>query len=278
MRIALCNEVIAPMPFPAQCEYAAKLGYDGLEVAPYTLSEEPQRLGSAQIAAARAAAEDAGIAVTGLHWLLVKPAGLSITARDSAVRKRTLDAMLALIDLCAELGGRYLVHGSPQQRRIEAGDTREVALARAKDLFGAAAERAAAAGVVYCIEPLAADATPLINTLEEAAALVQEIGNPALRSMLDCSAAGRSESQPLNALVERWVPSGMIAHVQVNDRNRRGPGQGEQRFAPLFAALLRNGYPGDVAVEPFDYVPDGPGAAARAVGYIRGILEALGQP
>ena len=29
MRIALCNEVIAPMPFPRQCEYAAKLGYDG---------------------------------------------------------------------------------------------------------------------------------------------------------------------------------------------------------------------------------------------------------
>ena len=107
MRIALCNEVIAPMPFPAQCEYAAKLGYDGLEVAPYTLSEEPQRMGAAQIAAARAAAEDAGIAVTGLHWLLVKPAGLSITSRDDGVRRRTVDAMLALIDLCAELGGRY---------------------------------------------------------------------------------------------------------------------------------------------------------------------------
>jgi sugar phosphate isomerase/epimerase len=278
MRIALCNEVIAPMPFPAQCEYAAKLGYDGLEVAPYTLSEEPQRMGAAQIAAARAAAEDAGIAVTGLHWLLVKPAGLSITSRDDAVRRRTVDAMLALIDLCAELGGRYLVHGSPQQRRIEAGDTRAGALARARACFEAAAEHAAKAGVVYCVEPLAADATPLINTLGEAAALVQEIGNPALRSMLDCSAAGRSESEPLAALVERWVPSGMIAHVQLNDRNRRGPGQGEQRFAPLFAALLRNGYTGDVAVEPFDYVPDGPGAAARAVGYVRGILEALEQP
>jgi len=275
MRIALCNEVIAPMPFPAQCEYAAKLGYDGLEVAPYTLSEEPQRMGAAQIAAARAAAEDAGIAVTGLHWLLVKPAGLSITSRDDAVRRRTVDAMLALIDLCAELGGRYLVHGSPQQRRIEAGDTRAGALARARACFEAAAEHAAKAGVVYCVEPLAADATPLINTLGEAAALVQEIGNPALRSMLDCSAAGRSESEPLAALVERWVPSAMIAHVQLNDRNRRGPGQGEQRFAPLFAALLRNGYTGDVAVEPFDYVPDGPGAAARAVGYVRGILEAL---
>jgi sugar phosphate isomerase/epimerase len=275
MRIALCNEVIAPMPFPAQCEYASKLGYDGLEIAPYTLSEEPQRMGAAQIAAARAAADDAGVAVTGLHWLLVRPAGLSISAKDEAVRKRTVDVMLSLIDLCAALGGRYLVHGSPQQRRVEAGETRAAAMARAQDCFASIAERAQNAGVIYCIEPLSSEQTPLINTLDEAARMVDEIGSGSVKSMLDCSSAGRMEKEPLNILVERWLPKGVIAHVQVNDRNRRGPGQGEQRFAPLFASLKKHGYRGDVAVEPFDYVPDGPGAAARAIGYIKGILEAI---
>ena len=275
MRIALCNEVIAPMPFPQQCEYAAKLGYDGLEIAPYTLSDEPHRLGSAQIAAARAAAEDAGVAVTGLHWLLIKPAGLSISSKDENVRKRTIDVMLALIDQCAELGGRYLVHGSPHQRRVDPGETRAAAMARARDSFASIAERAQKAGVVYCIEPLSSEQTPLINTLDEASRMVEEISSPAVRSMLDCSSAGRMEKEPLNALVDRWLPKGVIAHVQVNDRNRRGPGQGEQRFAPLFASLKKHGYRGDVAVEPFDYVPDGPGAAARAIGYIKGIMEAL---
>jgi D-psicose/D-tagatose/L-ribulose 3-epimerase len=272
MRIALCNEVIAPMPFPRQCEYAAKLGYDGLEIAPYTLSEDPHRMGAAQIAAARSAAQDCGIAVTGLHWLLVKPSGLSISSKDEAVRKKTVEVMRRLIDLCAELGGRYLVHGSPQQRRVEAGETRAAALSRAKECFAAVAERAQQAGVVYCVEPLSSEQTPLINTLEEAAQIVAEIASPALRTMLDCSSAGRMEKEPLG---DRWLPKGLIAHVQVNDRNRRGPGQGEQRFAPLFAALKRHGYAGDVAVEPFDYVPDGPGAAARAIGYVRGILEAI---
>jgi sugar phosphate isomerase/epimerase len=275
MRIALCNEVIAPMPFPQQCVYAAKLGYDGLEVAPYTLSDEPQKLGSAQLAAARAAAADAGIVITGLHWLLLKPSGLSISTRDDNTRKRTLDVMLALVDQCAELGGRYLVHGSPQQRRIDSGDTREAALERAQECFRKVAERAEKAGVVYCVEPLSADQTPLINTLEEAVAVVNAIGSRNLRTMLDCSSAGRMETAPLPSLVDAWLPNGMIAHVQVNDRNRRGPGQGEQRFAPLLRALVRHGYAGDIAVEPFDYVPDGPGAAARAIGYIRGILEAL---
>ena len=275
MRIALCNEVIAPMSFPEQCAYAAKLGYDGLEVAPYTLSEEPHRIGAAQLAAARAAAQDAGVAITGLHWLLVKPAGLSISSRDDAVRRRTLDVMLAFVDQCAELGGRYLVHGSPHQRRVDSGDTRAAALARAREMFAAVAERAAKAGVVYCVEPLSAEQTPLINTIEEAVALIREVGRPALKSMLDCSAAGRMEKESLAALAERWLPQGAIAHVQLNDRNRQGPGQGEQRFAPLLAALRRHGYGGDVAVEPFDYVPDGPAAAARAIGYVRGILEAL---
>ena len=275
MRIALCNEVIAPMPFPQQCVHAANLGYDGLEIAPYTLSEEPHRLGAAQLAATRSAAQDAGIAITGLHWLLLRPAGLSISTRDESVRQRTLDVILALVDQCAELGGRYLVHGSPHQRRIDPGDTRADALARARDMFALVAPRAAQAGVVYCIEPLSSEQTPLINTLEEAAAMVREIGSPALRTMLDCSAAGRMEKATLAELAERWLPQGLLAHVQLNDRNRRGPGQGEQRFAPLLAALRRHRYAGDLAVEPFDYVPDGPGAAARAIGYVRGILEAL---
>jgi sugar phosphate isomerase/epimerase len=263
------------MPYPQQCQYAAKLGYDGLEVAPYTLSEEPHRMGAARIAAARTAAEDAGVAVTGLHWLLIKPAGLSISSRDENVRQRTVDVMLSLVDLCAELGGKYLVHGSPQQRRVEAGESRAAAMARAQESFAAIAERAQKAGVVYCIEPLAAETTPLINTLDEAARMAAEIASPSVKTMLDCSAASRMEKEPLPALVERYVPRGMIAHVQVNDRNRRGPGQGEQRFAPLFASLKKHRYTGDVAVEPFDYVPDGPGAAARAIGYIRGVLEAL---
>ena len=275
MRIALCNEVIAPMPFARQCEYAKKLGYDGLEIAPYTLSEEPHRLGTAQLAAARSAAQDAGVEITGLHWLLVKPAGLSISSKDPATRNRTLEVMHALVDQCAELGGRYLVHGSPHQRRVEPGETRAAALARAQEAFAAVAEHAQKANVLYCIEPLSPEQTPLINSLEEAARMVEAIGSPHVRSMLDCSSAGRSEKEPLPVLVERWLPRGIIAHVQMNDRNRQGPGQGEQRFAPLLGALRRHGYAGDLAVEPFDYVPDGPGAAARAIGYIRGILEAL---
>ena len=74
---------------------------------------------------------------------------------------------------------------------------------------------------------------------------------------------------------DRWLPTGLIAHVQVNDPNRRGPGQGEMKFAPILSALKRQNYAGTIAVEPFDYWPDGPGVTAFSAGYLRGLLEAL---
>lgn len=275
MKIALCNEVLQPMPFAMQCDFARAVGYDGLELAPFTFADEPHLMIPAERTAIRRAAREAGIEITGLHWLLVTPRGLSITSADEAVRNRTVEVMMRLVDLCHDLGGRIMVHGSPAQRAIPPGDTREAALERAKDCFARAGNYAATAGVTYCIEPLARAETQLINTVAEAAAIVDEIGTPGLRTMIDTSAAGRGEAEPVAALVDRWLPTGRVAHVQVNDTNRRGPGEGDNRFAPVFAALRRNGYDGVVAVEPFKYLPDGQATAARAVGYIRGILESL---
>jgi sugar phosphate isomerase/epimerase len=275
VKLALCNEVLQPMPFAQQCAFAAQLGYDGLEVAPFTFADEPHRMTPQHRADVRRAAADAGIRVLGLHWLLLAPKGLSITAPDAAVRARTVDVMLRLVDLCAELGGTYLVHGSPAQRRIGEGEAHATALARATECWAQAGARAASVGVHYCIEPLARTETDLVNTVAEAVAIVDAVGSRGLRTMIDCSAASRTEAEPIPALIDRWLPTGRIAHVQVNDANRRGPGEGEVKFAPILAALKRNGYDAVVAVEPFKYEPDGPATAARAAGYLRGILEAL---
>ena len=273
-RLALCNEVLAPMPFDAQCAYARALGYAALEVAPFTLADDPLAIDDARAAGLRRVAEDHGLAICGLHWLLVAPKGLSITSPDPAVHARTVDAMRRLVDLCAALGGAYLVHGSPAQRAPAPGQSHADALARATDAWVRAAEHAGAAGVTYCIEPLSRDQTPVVNTVAEAAAIVRAAGLPGLRTMLDTSSAGLAEDEPPAALIDRWWPSGLLAHVQLNDRNRRAPGQGEDAFAPVLAALSRQGYRGWIAVEPFDYRPDGPGCAAFAAGYLRGLLQA----
>ena len=275
MKLSLCNEVLGGLPLEAQCELAARLGYDGLEIAPFTLAETLDRVDAAEARRVRGTVEAAGLVVTGLHWLLVTPAGLSVTDPDAAVRRRTFDVVERLVALCAELGGSVLVHGSPKQRAVAPGDTLAAARNRLADFLADVADVAAQHGVVYCIEPLSPRETNLINTVAEATAIVREIGRPSLKTMIDCSAAGASETQSVEELIDEWLPTGLIAHIQVNDPNRRAPGQGEMRFAPVFEALQRNDYRGVVSVEPFDYVPDGPGSAAFAAGYLRGIREAI---
>ena len=274
MRVSLCNEVIGELSFERQCVTAAALGYDGLEVAPFTLGDDPTTLGGARVAELRRAASDAGIAITGLHYVLRAPAGLSITSRDEAMRKRTIALMRALCGLCAELGGKIIVHGSPDQRRLEPGDE-DGSRRRGIDCFAGVADAARAASITYCIEPLARNQTAFINTVEEAAAIVRQIDNPALRTMIDCSAAAQAEAEPVAALVRRWLPSGLIAHIHFNDPNRRGPGEGALQFGPILAALRDGSYQGNAAIEPFVYQPDGPACAARGIGYIRGVMETL---
>jgi sugar phosphate isomerase/epimerase len=276
MRLGLCNEVIREMPWAAQCRFMAAVGYDGVELAPFTLGDEPHRLPAATRGDVRRVAEDAGLEILGLHWLLVAPKGLSITSPDDAVRARTVDVIRRLVTLCADLGGHVMVHGSPAQRQVAEGDDARDAWRRARDVFAAIAPDAEAAGVTYCIEPLARAMTSFVNTVAEAMDLVRAIGSPAFKTMIDTAAATASETASVAEVIERWVPQGAIGHVQLNDDNRRGPGQGTIAFGPLLAALRRTGYRGWVSMEPFDYHPDGPTCAARAIGYVRGLLDAHG--
>ena len=146
---------------------------------------------------------------------------------------------------------------------------------RVEEAWAIAAEAARQAGLTYCLEPLAAPDCNYINMLAEASSVVQRIGNPAFRSMVDTLAASLMETEPVAEIIRRWMPTGMVAHVQLNDRNKKGPGQGSDRFGPVLQALRDTGYDGWVAMEPFVYEPDGPTCAARMIGYVQGLLEEI---
>jgi Xylose isomerase-like TIM barrel len=103
--------------------------------------------------------------------------------------------------------------------------------------------------------------------------MVDAIGRPAVRTMIDTCAAGRSERAPIPDPIERWLPTGKVTHIHLNDPNHRAPGQGDLRFGPILAALEAQRYAGICSVEPFVYEPDGPTCAARAIGHVEGLLE-----
>lgn len=278
MKITLCNEVLMPMALAEQCAFARDVGYDGLEIAPFTLAEDPTQLSRAEIAEARKTVEDHGLFVSSLHWVAMAPAGIDLTSLDTDTRNHTRAALQGLVELAAGLGAGVIVHGSPAQRRL--GDKREDQRAVAMGHFGAAARRAEELGIIYCLEAINRSECNFVNTIAEADAMVNEIGAPALKLMIDVCHASREESETLAELARRYMGEGKLAHVQLNAANRRGPGEGDRpdrrdAIAPLLTALRETGYAGVVAVEPFEYVPDGPACAARAAGYVRGVLDGI---
>ena len=273
-RFSLCNEVLREFPFDEQCRLAAALCYDGLEIAPFTLAEDPRKLSSRQVEELVRSAKVNDVIITGLHWLLVSPQGLSITDPDPQVRHETADVIGALISLCRDLGGSVLVHGSPQQRLLPADPKlRQKARSIALEHWARAGALAAEAGVTYCIEPLAE--ASFVRTVAEASAIIDEIGAPGLATMLDASAAGNAEAQPVSAVLDEGLAQRRIAHVQINAVNRKAPGQGPEYLIELLRVLRRHDYDRTIAVEPFIYEPNGISSAAFAAGYVRGLWEGL---
>jgi len=261
---------VRELDFAGQCRFARDVGYDGLEVAPFTLSDEPHRLSAADVRGLRDIAGGEGIEISGLHWLMAVPEGLSITSTDPDVAAWTTDFGRRLVELCADLGGSYLVHGSPLQRVLEE-DNEVDSCQRGVDFFAAMGEAAGQAGLQYLIEPLSRNDTRFINTVDEALAIIDGIGSKSLGTMIDCYAAA-SNGEDVAVLLEHWISRGVVSHIHFNDDNKRGPGEGGTDFARVIDTLRNLDYSGTTAVEPFIYQPDGCGCAARSIGYLKGLM------
>ncbi len=276
MKISICNELFTGWDIDKIFDYAAQLGFDGVELAPFTMAETAMDISAAARKRIRDAADKAGIEIVGLHWLLVKPEGMYINHPDAGIRQMTQHYLKALIDLCGDLGGKVLVHGSPQQRNVQEGWDPDECWKRARETFQICAEAAQSRDVFYCIEALTTADTNFINTIEEALRMVTEIDHPNFQTMLDCRSIHASVGSQLPEVLRRTLATGKLRHVHVNDSNGRGPGFGDLRFAPLLKILHETDYAGYISVEVFDFAPDPQTIAGRSLGYLHGILESLG--
>jgi sugar phosphate isomerase/epimerase len=266
MRFAICNETFEGWPHARVCQYVAGLGYQGLEIAPFTLASRITEIGPDQRRTLRKEAADCGLTILGLHWLLAKTVGLQLTSPEEAVRVRTAAYIGELARCCHDLGGDILVFGSPAQRRIPAGNTHAEATNFALDTLKRAMPEVEAAGVRFCLEPLAPPEADFVTTCEEGAALVDRVGSPAGFLHLDVRAMS-SEAIPVPDLIRQ--NTGRIGHFHANDPNKRGPGFGAVDFVPIFEALREINYQGWVSVEVFDYTPDPETIARESLRYMR---------
>lgn len=270
MHFAICNEVFGPRQsmddWRGVCQFVASCGYQGIEVAPFTFAESVQEIDAAQRQSIKSIAQDCGLQIVGLHWLLVSPPDLHLHSRDEKLRFRTRDYLKALIDFAGDLGADVIVLGSHHQRHLEEGDFAG-AWARTKETFESLTSHLQARNVILCPESLPPPDCDFVQTAHEAAQLVAEINHPHVRLMLDAKSLS-AEARPPSETIRQHGKG--IAHFHANDANRRAPGYGETDFFAIARALREVNYHNWVSVEPFDYWPDPHTLTRETLLYLRG--------
>jgi len=266
MRFAICNEIYQGWKLEDTFAHAARLGYAGVEIAPFTLADSVTEISAAERQRISDLAASHQIAIVGLHWLLVKPEGLYLNHPDAGIRSRTARYFVELVDCCADLGGTIMVVGSPKQRNVLEGVSPQQAWDWTAATFRDAVKRAEDRGVTICLEPLSPAETNFINTAAEALTFVRPFNSPAFKIILDVKAMC-SESKPIPQIIRESSPH--FAHFHANDKNLKGPGFGEVDFKPIAAALKAAGYAGYVSVEVFKFEEGPEIIAGRSLDHLR---------
>ncbi len=274
MKFAICQELFEGWSWERQCEFIARTGYQGVEVAPFTLAPRINDVPRETLRAMRQQAAAAGLEVIGLHWLLAKTEGLYLTSPDAAVRRATAEYLIRLGEGCAELGGHVMVFGSPFQRNLLPGVTRAAAYDYAVEVFSECLPALAKLDVTICMEPLTSKETDFVLTCADAMELIERLNHPNFRLHQDVKAMLGSETESIPTLIHRYRDQ--VGHFHVNDTNLLGPGMGVTDFHPILQALIESGYQGWVSVEPFDYSPGCEKIAVESLEYMRRVLADLG--
>jgi sugar phosphate isomerase/epimerase len=269
VKFALCNEILQDFPIEKQFAIAARLGYDALEVAPFTIEKSVTDISTEQRQQVVALAADRGLDIAGIHWVLVGPEGLHITSPDAAVRERTVEYLRQLVRFGCDIGGRVMVVGSPQQRNVLPGVDPEDARTWFAEAMSEAAQTPGAESFTICIEPLSSEITNLVTKAEGARALAARIGLPNVGVILDVNAMSHDE-EDLAATIR--ATKDWLRHFHANDPNQRGPGWGDVDFRPILEALLDIEYDGYVSVEVFDFSPDPVEHAEKSLAYLTATL------
>lgn len=280
-KLATCNE---PWNGVASIEevfqIAARIGYDGVELAPFTLAEHVDDISPARRKEIVRAAADAGVEIVGLHWLFVSPKGLHLTTPDEAVRRTTARYLESLANFCGDVGGKVMILGSPKQRNIEPPTTQDEAWKRTQDVLASCEDTLAARGVTLCIEALAPKETNFVQTLDESTRMADEIGHPNIDVMIDVKAMSSMPDGVLGT-IRRFGKR--AKHFHANHPSAKGvgmpleAGDGEPvDWSAVLQTLADSGFSGWVSCEPFDYKPDPTTVAETAFRTLKAALPKQG--
>lgn len=270
MKFGICSEIFQDWKdIGRTIGYVKEAGYDGLEIAPFTFAPRVAEIPASTRDLIVKKAEESDLDILGIHWVLVGPDDVYINHPDRETRERTVRYLVDLAHFCGDIGGKVMIFGSPKQRNVHASLSYGEAFDYTVEAFEKALPACEARGVTICMEPLSPVETDFCQTAEETVKLIDRVGHPNFRLLLDTKAmAGETESR---ADVIRKYAS-YLAHYHANDVNLSGPGWGDVDFVPILKALQDIQYEDYVSVEVFTFEPGPEAIATRSLEYLKGCL------
>jgi sugar phosphate isomerase/epimerase len=274
-KYAMCNESMAELSWDEQCRIISDAGYRGIEIAAFTLVEEGvQEINPAGRKEMVSIMKNTGLECVGLHWLLAPPPkGLHFTTPDVTVRRKTVAYLDALIDFCGDLGGSYMIFGSPKQR-----DARDISVEQAKKYFAeglsAVADHAQQRSIKILVEPLGKRITNVVNTMAEAAQLAELVNHPSIQIMFDFNNTV-DETEPFDVLLKKYYNNIHHVHVQEMGGKHLGTGNAVNDYVKAFQVLKDMRYNHWVSLEVFDFSPGGKTIATESMKVLQQIESKL---
>lgn len=238
-----------------------EIGFQGVELQ----TADPWRHGEALLRACRGM----DLKITSLASGLACREGLCLTAADEVICRKTMDRLKQFIRFAEACGAGSVVHiglirgwisncgSKAQYLDVLAGRMRELA------------EYAGRHGVMLALEPLNHRDSDGLNTWEETADFLAQLGHPAVKISVDLYHMRMEEPDLLLAL---RTYADQIGIVQLMDDNRWYPGAGLLRFERIIPAILDGGYDGPVVIECLP-LPDAETAMIRALDFYQTMLE-----
>lgn len=268
MKFAFCNELFQDWEINKMSDFLAGLGYQGLEIAPWVYFSSPKDF--SKVDKISAVVNKSGLNIVGLHWLFGKESSYYINHPDRDIREKTGAYFCDLVKLCSELGGKVMIIGSPNQRKVKEGITYEQAWKYTKDFLEKPLEVATERRITLCLEPLSKDQTNFINTAQEAIRFIKEVNSPNLGLILDVYSLSKEDGN-MEDIIQN--AEGYLKHFHADDANKKGPGAGDTDFIPIGRALNKINFQGYVSVEVHDFSIDPEATASRSIEYMKHCFE-----
>lgn len=243
----------------------AEIGYDYVELSARTLAPLDDEHTFASI---RERILAAPIRPEALCGFIPPYVGLRVVGPE-VDRARLRGYVETVLGRASQIGTKVAVFGSGSSRMVPDGYPRAKALDQLRDFLATSAEMAAALGITLAIEVLNRGETNLVNTMDEALALVRDLGRPNLRTMVDYYHV-LTDGQSLQQVQQA---GSLLVHAHTSDAGRQPPGTGGSDQAAFLSALRSAGYDGRLSIEC--RFQDFPREASAALAHLKDVWRSV---